>query len=245
LSKPSRALAFLRAEWRDLVMLNFEVSPALLEPLVPAGVEIDRWGGRLYASVVGFRFRRTRVLSVPIPGHRTFEEVNLRFYVRRHVGREVRRGVVFVRELVPRRAIAWAARLLYNEPYRALPMRCRIEALAGADIVRREFAWRAGTEWARVVATTAGSPRPLVSGSEEEFITEHYWGYTRQRDGGTIEYRVDHPRWNVWTAVDARLQGNIARVYGDAFAEALGGAPTSAFVADGSPVTVFAPSRIR
>lgn len=245
LSEPLRTLAFLRAEWRDLVMLNFEVSPALLEPLVPAGVEIDRCGGRLYASVVGFRFRDTRLLGVPIPGYRTFEEVNLRFYVRRHVGGEVRRGVVFVRELVPRRAIALAARLLYNEPYRALPMRCRVEALAGADIVHREFAWRAGTEWARVVATTAGASRPLVSGSEEEFITEHYWGYTRQRDGGTIEYRVDHPRWNVWTAVDARLEGDIARVYGDSFAEALSGAPTSAFVADGSPVTVYAPSRIR
>ena len=226
-------------------MLNFEVSPALLEPLVPAGVEIDRWSGRLYASVVGFLFRDTRVFGIPIPGHRTFEEVNLRFYVRRHVGGDVRRGVVFVRELVPRRAIALVARVLYNEPYRALPMRCRIDGAGEADIVRREFAWRASGEWARVVATTAGPSRPLVPGSEAEFITEHYWGYTRQRDGGAIEYRVDHPRWNVWTAVDSRLEGDIAQVYGDAFAEALTGAPASAFVADGSQVTVYAPSRIR
>ena len=237
-------LAFLRAEWRDLVMLNYEVSPALVEPLVPAGVEIDRWRGRLYVSVVGFHFRDTRVLGFPVPGHRAFAEVNLRFYVRRHVGGEVRRGVVFVRELVPRRAIALVARLLYNEPYRAVAMRHRIE-VAGTHVVTREFGWRADNEWTRIVARTSGAPRSLEPESEEEFITEHYWGYTRQRDGGTIEYRVDHPRWNVWTAADARLEGSVAAVYGDAFAAALAGAPCSAFVADGSPVTVSAPERIR
>jgi hypothetical protein len=245
LSDTSRRQAFLRAEWRDLVMLNFEVSPTLLEALVPANVELDRWRGRLYVSVVGFRFRDTRVLGVPIPGHRAFEEVNLRFYVRRHVGNEVRRGVVFVRELVPRRAIATVARLLYNEPYRALPMRHGIDVLADGSIVEREYAWRVGDAWTRLVATTSGPARPLELDSEEEFITEHYWGYTRQRDGGTVEYRVDHPRWNVWTATAARLDGNVASVYGDAFAEVLVGSPTSAFVADGSAVTVYAPERIR
>src|SRR3954468_16685226 len=154
-------------------MLNYVAPEALLAPLVPAGVELDRWRGTLYVSAVGFLFRDTRVLGVPVPAHRTLPEVNLRFYVRREVDDETRRGVVFVRELVPRRAIALVARVLYNEPYRALPMRCRIEGAGEADIVRREFAWRASTEWARVVATTAGAPRPLVPGSEEEFITEH------------------------------------------------------------------------
>src|SRR5690242_13649205 len=114
---------FLTAEWRDLVMLNYEVPQGLLEPLVPGGVELDHWNGTLYVSVVGFLFRDTRVLGLAIPGHRTFEEVNLRFYVRREVAGEERRGVVFIRELVPRRAIATVARLLYNEPYRAVAMR--------------------------------------------------------------------------------------------------------------------------
>jgi uncharacterized protein YqjF (DUF2071 family) len=225
-------------------MLNYEVDPALVEPLVPANVEIDRWSGRLYVSVVGFLFLETRVLGLAVPGHRTFEEVNLRFYVRRHVAGDTRRGVVFVRELVPRLAIAGAARLLYNEPYRALTMRHRIDA-PGDGTTTREFAWRVNGDWTRLVARTSGTSRPLVAGSEEEFITEHYWGYTRQRDGGTIEYRVDHPRWNVWSATEARLDGDTAAVYGDAFAQALRGPPRSAFVADGSPVTVFAPDRIR
>ena len=224
-------------------MLNYEVAPGLIEPLVPAGVEMDRWRGTLYVSVVGFLFRETRVLGLRIPGHGTFEEVNLRFYVRRHVGDEERRGVVFVRELVPRRAIALVARALYNEPYQAVPMRHRIDA--DRDETIREYAWRSGGAWTGFSVRTVGAPTALESDSEAEFITEHYWGYTRQRDGGTVEYRVDHPRWNVWNASDVRLTGDFAAVYGRDLARVLDGAPRSAFVADGSAVTVFRPTKIR
>lgn len=226
-------------------MLNYVAPEELLAPLVPAGVDLDRWRGTLYVSAVGFLFRDTRVLGLPVPAHRTFPEVNLRFYVRRDVTGETRRGVVFVRELVPRRAIALVARVLYNEPYRALPMRYTLAADGAGGGTTREYAWRASTEWTRLSARTIGPSRILEAESEEEFITEHYWGYTRQRDGGTVEYRVSHPRWNVWTATDARLDGDLALVYGDAFARVLHGRPRSAFVADGSPVVVNSPVRIR
>ena len=226
-------------------MLNYVAPEALLAPLVPAGVDLDRWRGTLYVSVVGFLFRDTRVLGVPIPAHRTFPEVNLRFYVRRDTAGEARRGVVFVRELVPRRAIALVAGLLYNEPYRALPMRYVTQADEEQGAFTREYSWRPATDWTRLSARTIGPSRMLEAQSEEEFITEHYWGYTRQRDGGTVEYRVSHPRWNVWTATDARLEGDLARDYGDAFARVLAGPPRSAFVADGSPVVVYSPTRIR
>ena len=225
-------------------MLNYEVDPRLLEALVPASVELDRWNNRVYVSVVGFLFNQTRVLGISVPGHVRFPEVNLRFYVRRHVDGEVRRGVVFIRELVPRRAIAIVARLMYNEPYRALPMRYRNERL-GDGSTQRGYSWRTREGWTGIQARTRGAPRPLEHGSEEEFITEHYWGYTRQRDGGTIEYRVEHPRWNVWRTADVSVPVNVAPVYGDAFAEALSGTPRSVFVADGSAVTVYAPTRIR
>jgi len=245
LSETDSRRAFLRAEWRDLVMLNYVAPEELLAPLVPAGVDLDRWRGTLYVSVVGFLFRDTRVLGIPVPAHRTFPEVNLRFYVRRNEAGETRRGVVFVRELVPRRAIALVARALYNEPYRALPMRYTLVAGSERGAFERAYGWRASREWAGLSARTLGPPRTLEANSEEEFITEHYWGYTRQRDGGTVEYRVSHPRWGVWTASEARIAGNLAPVYGDAFAQILAGPPRSAFVADGSAVTVFAPARIR
>ena len=104
---PSSASPFLTARWVDLAMVNYEVDPALVRALVPAGTELDLWSGRCLVSVVGFQFLETRVLGLALPFHRNFEEVNLRFYVRRTVGDEARRGVVFVKEIVPRRAIAW------------------------------------------------------------------------------------------------------------------------------------------
>ena len=236
--------AFLRARWENLIMMNYEAPAELLQPIVPSGVELDRWNGRLYVSVVGFRFADTKVLGVAVPGHRAFEEVNLRFYVRRRDGAEWRRGVVFVRELVPRRAIALVARAAYNEPYLALEMSHRYEEGGTSGLTRREYAWRAEGGWTRIWATTRGEPRALVDGSEEEFITEHYWGYTRQRDGGTVEYRVDHPRWSVWQAQSAALDGDTTPVYGPELARVLRAPPRSVFVADGSAVTVFAPRRI-
>ena len=225
-------------------MLNYEAPEVLLQPLVPAGVELDRWSGRLYVSLVGFLFADTRVLGIGVPGHRTFEEVNLRFYVRHRAGDDWRRGVVFIRELVPRRAIALFARLAYNEPYQAVEMSHSCDDGRATGLARREYAWRAQGSWIRMWATTRGEPRPLAPDSEEEFITEHYWGYTRQRDGGTIEYRVDHPRWNVWQARSAALDGDVTPVYGPAFARILRAPPRSAFVAEGSAVTVYKPRRI-
>lgn len=233
---------FLTAEWRDLILLNFPVDRALLQPLVPAGTELDIWNGEALVSLVGFRFWNTRVLGLGIPGHRNFEEVNLRFYVRRMADDGERRAVVFVRELVPRRAIAWMARALYNEPYRAVPMRHAFTSSDGTRALR--YQWSDGGNWVGLRAHTVGPPASIVPGSEAEFITEHYWGYTRQRDGGTVEYRVEHPSWRVWETRDAGVEGDLTATYGHAFAEILAGTPRSAFVADGSPITVFRPSRL-
>lgn len=227
-------------------MLNYRVAPELLRPYIPAGTELDCWNGATYLSIVGFLFRDTRVLGVPVPLHRHFEEVNLRFYVRRTVGSDVRRAVTFIRELVPRRAIATVAKLTYNEPYRALPMRHRLgplDAATGAPSLV-EYGWRHSGEWNRLSVEPIGAARPLEAGSEEEFITEHYWGYTRQRDGGTIEYRVEHPAWRVWQVRSARLEGDLAPLYGDDVASVLAGAPASSFLADGSVVTLRTPERL-
>lgn len=233
---------FLTAQWRDLLILNFVVDPRLLAPHVPAGTVLDLWQGEAIVSVVGFRFVDTRLLGLPLPGHRNFEEVNLRFYVRRHEPAGVRRAVVFIRELVPRRAIAWVARAWYNEPYRSLRMRHTVSAHGAERTVRYE--WREGRVWSGLAARTVGAASALVPGSEAEFITEHYWGYTRQRDGGTVEYQVAHPSWRVWAAHDATLSGDIAATYGAAFAPALADVPRSAFVAEGSPITVSRPRRL-
>lgn len=231
---------FLAAQWRRLVMLSYEVDPAVLRPLVPRGVELDTWDGRHLASVVGFQFLDTRLLGVPVPFHRNFDEINLRFYVRRRADDGWRRGVVFVKEIVPRRALAAVARTVYGEKYVARPMRHRIDLHDGRVVPGGtvEYSWRDAGAWHHVRATPRGSAQPLVAGSQEEFVTEHYWGYAAQRGGDSVEYRVEHPSWHVWQADDPVLECDVERVYGSRFVESLAAEPVSAFVADGSPVVV-------
>lgn len=230
---------FLTAEWRNLVFLNYVVDPQLLAALVPAGTALDSHAGHTYMSLVAFEFRDTRVLGVRIPWHHTFEELNLRFYVRREVAGEVRRGVVFIREVVPRRAIAMVARWLYNEPYVALPMRHRVIA----DSPQCAYSWRHQRAWRTIAARGQGAGAITAPGSHEAFIVEHEWGYTRQRDGSTLEYRVEHPRWHVWPAQLTERPAGLEALYGADLARALG-EPASALIADGSPVTVFRGRRL-
>lgn len=220
-------------------MLNYVVPPRLLSPFVPRGTELDLDDGKAWLSLVAFQFLRTRVLGVPVPLHVNFEEVNLRFYVRRPMGREARRAVVFVRELVPRPAIAAVARTLYNEAYESTPMKSQVTGLP--PHVR--YSWSAGASWDSVEAQATGEATLPEAGSHEAFITEHHWGYTKQRDGGTVEYRVEHPRWQVWRAEQVRVDANLERLYGRLIASELT-APVTAFVAEGSQVTVSRPVRI-
>jgi uncharacterized protein YqjF (DUF2071 family) len=226
-------------------MLNYEVEATLLRPLVPRGTELDLWEGRALASVVGFRFLRTRLLGVPVPFHRDFEEVNLRFYVRRVTPNgDARRGVVFVRELVPRAAIAYIARAVYNEPYLALPMRSSAPVSPSDAPGRIAYEWRMRSRWESVSATAAGAAAIPSPASEATFITEHYWGYTRQRDGRTVEYEVAHPPWRVWDAQSPALVADLPALYGASFAAPLARPPRSSYIAEGSEVTVFRPWKI-
>ena len=237
---------FLTATWHHLAMLNYRVDPARLESLVPRGTTLDSHDGATYVSLVGFLFADTRVLGVKIPFHVTFPEINLRFYVRRAVLGEVRRGVVFIKEIVPRTAITAVANLAYNERYETRRMGHYLAPRAPKDPLYVSYSWapRLGG-WGHItIATTEAIPQPVVPGSAEEFITEHYWGYTRQRDGGTVEYRVEHPSWRVWQSEKATVTGDVEELYGHDFAKTLGRPPDSAFLAEGSVVSVYRPERI-
>jgi uncharacterized protein YqjF (DUF2071 family) len=233
----------LRAEWRMLAMLSWEIAPQTLAPLVPAGCELDAYRGRTLISVVGFQFLKTRVLGVPALGHRAFEEVNLRFYVRRQAQRAARhsraesnrerRGVVFVRELVPKPLVTVLANASYGERYVTLPMRHR------AAPPELAYEWRRDGVWEGLrVAIGVEAPLTPADDAEETFVSEHYWGYTARPGGRAFEYRVEHPRWRVWPARAAKLDADVRALYGAEFAEALSAPPRSAFAAEGSPVAV-------
>ena len=232
---------FLNARWQYLAMLNYETERSLLVPYVPPGTEVDTWNSKTFVSMVGFLFLETRILGLSVPLHRCFEEVNLRFYVRRKGIDGWRRGVVFIKEIVPKRTIATVARWVYGEKYVALPMRhsLQVDAESLEERHKVEYAWLHQGCWNRLGVSTVGAAALPEPGSDEEFITEHYWGYTAQRDGGCLEYRVEHPQWKVWQVSESYLTCDVTRFYGPEFVDSLSAVPSSAFLAEGSPVTVY------
>ena len=234
---------FLTADWRYLAMLNFEVDRSVLTPYLPRGTELDDRNGRQYLSLVGFLFLDTHVLGLPALFHRNFEEVNLRFYVRRKVGSEWRPGVVFIREMVPLFLVAETARLTYNEPYRTVPMQHTIVKTNG-ELQTVEYLFGGGRDRCRFALHVDGPLYDMDRGSDEEFLCERGWGYTRQRNGGTIEYRVEHARWRIWRSARHELAGPLETFYDPPLPTILSSTPRSAFIADGSAVAVHMPERV-
>ncbi len=217
-------------------MVNYTVDPKVLVPFVPRGTELDLWQGRAKVSLIGFRFLQTRLLGIPVPFHTDFEEVNLRFYVVRRVGTEVRRGVTFIREIVPKPAIAWTALAFYNEPYLAMPMKHSLSTTsAGCEA---EYQWGPRGQMNALTMNADPEFAPMNPDSEEAFIAEHYWGYCPQRNGSTIEYQVKHPSWNIAAARSTQIDVDWQRLYGDSFAHLADALPASAFLAKGSAVSV-------
>lgn len=231
---------FLTAEWKNLLMLNYAVDPGLIQRFLPAATEADFFEGRTYVSLVGFEFNRARVRRVAIPFHRDFEEVNLRFYVRH----SDRRGVVFIREFVPKRAVAFVARVVFGERYLRVGMSHSIQAHLEEDLIAAEYSWGAGASRCSMRIEAEGPGFLPPDGSLSQFITEHYWGYASQADGGCLEYEVQHPRWVTRNAKHAQFSGDAALHYGEAFGEVLMRKPDSAFLAEGSAVTVFNGARV-
>jgi uncharacterized protein len=229
---------FLTAEWRKLLMANYAVEEQLLSRYVPKGVELDLYQGRCYLSVVGFLFQNTRLRGVRVPFHVEFEEVNLRFYVRRGD----RRGVVFIREIVPRRALQLVASTFYGEPYVTAPMRHQWRNSEKELAVK--YRWNIGGQWQSIEARTSIKASPVPLCSEEEFITEHYWGYTARRGGWTSEYEVIHPKWDMYDVLSYSVDVDFSRVYGEQFSCLNEVQPYSVLLTEGSEVIVRSGMRI-
>jgi uncharacterized protein YqjF (DUF2071 family) len=234
--------SFLTAEWRKLIMANYVVAPEVLEAHVPVGTELDLFEGRCYVSLVGFLFQNTRLKSVPVPFHRTFEEVNLRFYVQ-HVtaAGERRRGVVFIGELAPRFALSLLANALYGEHYSTVPLRHDWRETGEQRSVA--YRWKYRGRWNELRVSAAAEAEAIAAGSAEEFFTEHYWGYTK-RGTWTSEYAVLHPRWKTYPIVDHLIDVDFGSLYGSEFASLAGREPESILLAEGSEIEVRSGERL-
>jgi len=222
-------------------MANYVIDQEILLKYLPQGTELDLWNGNCYVSLIGFMFKETRVKGVKIPLHVNFEEVNLRFYVKYQEDGSWKRGVVFIKEIVPKRALAIVANTIYKEKYQTLPMRHHWEFSENELVV--EYQWKKG-RWNSLKIVSSNDPKDIEVGTEEEFITEHYWGYTKISEGKTSEYEVLHPRWKAYTTLEYTIDVDFEAVYGSDFAFLKSEQPKSVFMAEGSEIEVKSGKRI-
>lgn len=227
---------FLTAEWRKLILVNYEVPKDVLIPYLPKGVEFDFYENKLYVSLVGFMFKNTKVKGFRIPGHINFEEVNLRFYVKRKMpDGEYRRGVVFIKEIVPKKMISVVANLFYKEHYVTKKMKHNINR---TDKLKVSYSWLNEKKWNRVEVVAKPVSRSLEETEKAHFITEHFWGYTKQNEYETAEYEVGHPTWKVYDVEQCNMRVDFGRVYGRDFEFLNNSDPDSVYLAEGSEIFV-------
>ncbi|WP_316784080.1 DUF2071 domain-containing protein [Pedobacter frigiditerrae] len=226
---------FLTAEWRKLILANYAVDKEVLLKYLPPFTELDDWQGKYYVSLVGFMFVNTRLKGVNIPFHGNFEEVNLRFYVKYKDNGDWKRGVVFVSEIVPKPAITFIANTIYKENYRTLPM--KHSWLQNENQLGVEYAWKL-KNWNSISVTAMPNSQPILIDSEEDFITEHYWGYTKIGENITSEYGVGHPRWETYPIIDYKIDVDFEKNYGEDFAFLASVEPDSVMLAEGSEINV-------
>lgn len=236
-------MSFLNAEWRKLALANYEVDPAILQPFVPHGTELDLWNGKCYVSLVGFMFLNTKMLGMKIPFHVNFEEVNLRFYVKRVENGETKRGVVFIKEIVPKFAITTVANLVYREHYETLKMNHSWQEIN--EELEVAYSWKKKGRWYSFKVTAENVANSFPAGSETEFITEHYWGYSSRNKNSSNEYEVTHPRWKAYKVLKYELDVDYGVVYGSEFSFLNEVEPVSVMLAEGSEITVESKRKIK
>ena len=227
-------MSFIKAAWRKLIMVNYEIDPKILEKYVPAGTEIDFFEGKCYVSLVGFMFLNTRLLGLKIPFHKNFEEVNLRFYVKRKVENEIKRGVVFIKEIVPKPALTFVANTVYKENYVTLPMSHKWEEIN--DELKIKYAWKLNKNLNFMQVITNKDSIEIEKNSKIEFIAEHYWGYSKVNENETTEYEVKHPKWKYYPVKEYTISVDFASNYSSGFFK--NKKPNSVMLLEGSEVSV-------
>lgn len=229
-------MSFLKANWTNLVLINYEIDAKILEKYIPKGTEIDSWNGKNYVSLVGFMFENVKLLGLKIPFHTHFEEVNLRFYVKRLENNEWKRGVVFIKEIVPKFAISFVANTIYKEHYETLPMtHCITKKSKTIDYA---YEWKSKNKWNTILIEAEKKAIEIEKNSEAEFITEHYFGYTKINENKTFEYEVKHPRWEQYNIKQFSINVDFESNYGTAFSFLKNKKPSSVFLAKGSEISV-------
>lgn len=227
---------FLRAKWENIIMANYAVPIKTLKPYVPQGVEVDTYQGKAYLSLVGFLFKNTKIFGIPIPNLGNFEEVNLRFYVYRKEGNSIRRGVVFINETVPYKAVAWIANKLYKEHYTTVKTKSEVEINQQRKSVT--YQWLVNKKWNTIGVEAELAGNKMTEDSFEHYIFEHYYGYTKLNENSTEEYHIHHPSWLINKVINAKVDCDFKAHYGNDFAFLNNSQPSNVFMAEGSAIEV-------
>lgn len=229
-------MSFLKAEWRKLAIVNYEIDKNILVKFIPFGTELDLWNNKCYVSVVGFMFINTKLLGIKIPFHTNFEEVNLRFYVKRFEDNKWKRGVVFIKEIVPKPALTIVANAVYNENYETLKMSHTWEKFDKNRTVT--YKWQKNGQWNSIKINAKLASQEIEPESITEFITEHYWGYAKVNANQTNEYEVTHPKWRAYPIIKSEIKIDFESNYGKEFGFLSNQKPDSVMLAEGSKITV-------
>jgi uncharacterized protein YqjF (DUF2071 family) len=219
----------------ETIIANYEVDPNILKKYLPYKTELDLWNNTCYLSLVGFMFLNTKVKGLKIPYHINFEEVNLRFYVKHNANIEWKRGVVFIKEIVPKSVLTFVANTVYKEHYETLPMEHTWKN--NDKTIEIEYRWK-NSEWNSIKVIADKCLNDLKQGSEEEFISEHYWGYTKTSENITSEYGVEHPKWQFYNVIDYSIKADFEETYSKEFGFLNNTVPKSIFLAEGSEISV-------
>jgi uncharacterized protein YqjF (DUF2071 family) len=227
---------FLKAQWENIIMANYEIDPEILLPYLPKGVELDLYKGKAYASLVGFKLKKTKLFNVLIPWFGTFEEINLRFYVVRKEGNKLKRGVVFINETIPYPIVAWMANKLYKEHYTVVPTKHEISKEKNNQKVK--FEWLLNKKWNSIYVEAGTETKVMKNQTLEKFIYEHYYGYTKIDEYSSEEYKLQHPSWMVNEVIDYKIDCDFGAMYGESFSVLNHSKPEAVFIAEGSSVGI-------
>ena len=217
-------------------MVNYEIDPSYLVPYLPNGVELDYYKGKTYISLVGFLFKNTSLFKLPIPFFHTFEEVNLRFYVVRKEGDKLKRGVVFINETVPSKIVAFVANKLYKEHYTAVATKRKWTI--DDKIKTIEYQWKVNGVWNNIKVDASVESIKMSPDSMEHFIFEHYFGYTKVNTSQSIEYKINHPSWEINAINNYDINCDFEKFYGKPFSVLNTSKPQSVMLALGSDISV-------
>lgn len=230
---------FLTARWEHLILITYAVPHEKLLPHIPKGLKPDILDGKCFASLVAFDFKDTKVKGMKVPFHINFPEINLRFYVQREDTGE--RGVVFIRELVPKYMIELIANVVYNEPYKCIPMKSRLET-NGKIKLEHKIEYNGKPYHIKVEAEN--NPYTPPPGSTEHFFKEHSWGFGKTKKGETLVYKVDHPIWEIFPVTDVKHNFDLGAIYGKEWEFLNDSEPYNVTFAKGSPVKVYGAEKL-